>query len=130
VLVVDDDPDARELVSLALQACEAEVQAVSSAAEALIAIDSHPPDVLVADIGMPERDGHWLVRAVRERERRDGAARLPAIALTAYASVTDRQAALAAGFDRHISKPVEPRNLAAAVADLCSDSPRVASRSS
>jgi CheY-like chemotaxis protein len=123
VLIVDDDVDARDLVTLALEACQVDVRLASSAAEALAAMEVHRPHVLLADIGMPEQDGHSLIREVRSRERDQGAPRLPAIALTAYASVSDRQAAFAAGFDRHLAKPVDPRDLAEAVADLCATTP-------
>jgi PAS domain S-box-containing protein len=121
VLVVDDDADARDLVTLALEGCGAGVRVAASASEALAALEVDRPQVLVADIGMPEQDGHSLIREVRNRERDEGASRLPAIALTAYASVSDRQAALAAGYDRHLAKPVKPQDLADAVSDLCSD---------
>jgi signal transduction histidine kinase/ActR/RegA family two-component response regulator len=114
VLLVDDEPDAREMVSHLLEPLGARIVATASAAEALEALQRGKIDVLVADIGMPDEDGYALIRKIREL---DGALReIPAIALTAYAGDGDRQRALAAGFQMHLPKPVEPQALAAAVA--------------
>jgi len=119
VLVVDDEPDARELVSRALQRDGADVLAASSAAEALGAIDELNPDVLVSDIAMPGEDGYELIRQLRSRERSHGR-HLPAVALTAYARKEDRERALRAGYQEHLAKPVEPAQLTAVVANLIS----------
>jgi CheY-like chemotaxis protein len=117
VLVVDDEVDSRELITAVLLQCEFTVTAVSSASEALAAITSDPPDVLISDIGMPEEDGYSLIRKVRALPPQQGG-RIPAVALTAYARAEDRIKALAAGFQMHTPKPVEPAELAAIVASL------------
>jgi signal transduction histidine kinase/ActR/RegA family two-component response regulator len=114
VLLVDDEPDAREMLPHLLEPFGARVVVTASAAEALEALQRGQIDVLVADIGMPDEDGYALIGKVREL---DGAIReIPAIALTAYAGEGDRQRALTAGFQMHLPKPVDPRELAAAVA--------------
>lgn len=117
VLVVDDDPDARELLGLVLGQCGAKVTAVGSAAEALELIKGWTPDVLVSDIGMPDEDGYSLIRKVRALDSTRGS-RLPAVALTAYARVEDRMRALAAGFQMYVAKPIDPGELAAVIASL------------
>jgi PAS domain S-box-containing protein len=111
ILVVDDDADARELVGMTLGSRGAAVQFASSAAEALRLIGRDRPDVMIADIGMPDEDGYVLIQALRALEREHSHARLPAIALTAYASAADRGQALAAGYDLHLAKPVGPSDL-------------------
>ncbi len=116
VLVVDNEPDARDLVAAALRLHGARVVTAASADEALAALERESPDVLVSDIGMPDTDGYELVRRVRALPAGRGAVR--AAALTAYDRGGDRERALAAGFDAHIGKPVEPAVLAAAVARL------------
>jgi signal transduction histidine kinase len=121
VLLVEDEADARESLGQALQALGAHVVAVESAAAALLALDQSRPDVLLSDIGMPERDGYSLIQAVRAREAgRD--ARLPAAALTAYVRAEDYASALNAGFDAHVHKPVEPLELARIVRRLAEGS--------
>jgi CheY-like chemotaxis protein len=117
VLVVDDEEDARSVVVAVLEGHGAQVRAASSAAEALREIESDAPDVLVSDIGMPEQDGYSLIRAVRNGLKKSPAA-LPAAALTAYARMEDRTRAMLAGFQSHIAKPVEPRELVNDVATL------------
>jgi PAS domain S-box-containing protein len=117
VLVVDDEPDARELVTTVLKEYKAEVIAVATAGEALEAIQQLQPNVLVSDIGMPQEDGYALIRKVRALDGERGG-RIPAVALTAYARAEDRTQALLAGFQQHISKPVDPAELAAVVASL------------
>jgi signal transduction histidine kinase/CheY-like chemotaxis protein len=117
VLVVDDDPDARELIVTVLGRRGAATRAVSSAAEALEAVSVDPPDVLVTDIGMPGEDGFSLIRKIRALPAAHGG-EVPAVALTAYARPDDRTRALLAGFQLHIPKPVEPAELIAAVASL------------
>ncbi|MBI4475510.1 MAG: response regulator, partial [Acidobacteria bacterium] len=117
VLVVDDDVDARELVRLTLQSRGAVVQTASSSAEALDCVLRQAPDVVIADIGMPQEDGYELIRKLRTLENQLSRQRAPAIALTAYASIADRNQALAAGYDLHLTKPVEPDELRDAVAN-------------
>lgn len=117
ILVVDDEPDARELVRRVLEECEAKVITAGSADEALrLLADIDRPNVLVSDIGMPEMDGYELLRRIRATDRGD--ARIPAIALTAFARSEDRTRALRAGFLVHIAKPVEPSELVATVASV------------
>ncbi|WP_164928427.1 hybrid sensor histidine kinase/response regulator [Gloeobacter violaceus] len=117
VLVVDDEPQARELVRTTLELCGAQVATAGSAAEALAEVRRSKPAVLVSDIAMPGEDGYALLRQLRLLEAECGG-RIPAVALTAYARVEDRRRALLAGFQTHLSKPVEPSELVAAVANL------------
>lgn len=120
ILVVDDEADARELLSTILQKYGADVIAVASVKEALTIIETatnSSPDVLVSDIGMPDEDGYSLIRKLRQFEAQRGG-RLPAIALTAYARNDDRQQALLAGFQIHLTKPVDAAELVAVVASL------------
>ena len=116
-LVVDDDPDARELLEFMLQRSGIAVRLASSATEALSVLRDLEPDVVVSDIGMPDGDGYSLIRELRthpeERKRN-----IPAIALTAFARTEDRTRALVAGFNVHLAKPVEPLELIAAVVRL------------
>lgn len=117
VLAVDDDRDALSLVSELLEAAGARVTTAHSGAQALTALEAGVPDLLVADIGMPQMDGFQLMATVRQHS--DPRVRaLPAVALTAYARSEDRIKALGAGFQMHLSKPVEPAELIAAVAAL------------
>ncbi|MEH2269173.1 MAG: PAS domain S-box protein [Nostoc sp.] len=117
ILVVDDEPDIRDLVTFILQDYGMQVTAVASAQEALQALSESIPDVLISDIGMPKTDGYMLMREVRSRSPQQGGS-IPAIALTAYAGEMNQQQALAAGFQMHISKPVDPDALVKAIADL------------
>ena len=118
VLVVDDDPAARELVATALECCGARVMSAPSAAEARMAISKGAWDVLLVDIAMPGEDGYALVRTLRAEGLRQ-----PVAALTAHAHPNDRARALDAGFDVHIAKPIEARSLAHAVATLAGAQP-------
>jgi PAS domain S-box-containing protein len=117
VLVVDDEADARELVSTILQQHAAEVKTVATASEAMVAIESYRPHILLSDIGMPEEDGYTLIRRIRALEAAQGG-RIPAVALTAYAREEDRTKVLLAGFQQHLPKPVVPAELVAIVASL------------
>jgi PAS domain S-box-containing protein len=117
VLVVDDEADARETLRQILSHCGAEVRTAASALEALEALGGYRPDVLLSDIGMPEQDGYALIRQVRMLPPEQGG-RTPAAALTAFARGEDRRRALLAGFQTHLAKPIEIRELAAVVADL------------
>src|SRR5690349_10798306 len=104
VLVVDDEPDTRELVAAVLTTCGAEVVSVGSAIEALNQMKRQRFDLLISDIGMPEMNGYELISRIRQLGEEHGG-RTPAMALTAYAGVDDRKRALAAGYERHIPKP-------------------------
>jgi CheY-like chemotaxis protein len=117
VLAVDDDADARDLVVFLLEDCGASVTAVSNAADALVALTVSVPDLLLSDIGMPDTDGYMLLRQVRALPADRGGV-VPAIAITAYAGEIDYQQALAAGFQRHISKPFDPDKLVQTMLDL------------
>jgi CheY-like chemotaxis protein len=116
VLVVDDETDARELVAAVLTEAGARVTAVGSVREALEIVEQTRPDVLVSDIGMPAEDGYTLIRRIRAMEKAVG--RIPAAALTAYATLQDRTRALSAGYSTHLPKPIEPAELTAVVASL------------
>jgi signal transduction histidine kinase len=122
-LVVDDDPDARDLVTYVLETCGIEVRAAASAAAALKEFDTFAAHVIISDIGMPEEDGYALIRSIRmlpDSEKRN----VPAIALTAFARNEDRTRALLEGFNQHMAKPVEPTALVRAVSDLVGSVPR------
>jgi signal transduction histidine kinase/ActR/RegA family two-component response regulator len=120
ILAVDDEADALELLITILQNNGAEVIAVASVKQALTIIETatdRSPDVLVSDIGIPDEDGYFLIRKLRQLEAQRGG-KLPAIALTAYAGSDDRRQALLAGFQRHLTKPVDAAELVAVVASL------------
>ncbi len=117
VLLVDDEADAREMMATALETCGAKVVAAASARDALQALGRVPVDVLLADIAMPEQDGYELIRAIRS-SRTGSTAGVPAAAVTAHARDDERQRALAAGFQMHLAKPIDPTTLARAVATL------------
>jgi len=117
VLVAEDDPDSRELMVALLSGNGAEVTAVSSAREAMAQVRGHSPDLMIADIDLPDQDGCELIRQVRSLEN-PGHAIMPAAALTAYARPQDRDRALAAGFQLHIAKPVDPEAFVNTVAEL------------
>ena len=120
VLLIDDDKDARELSLAVLEQCGARVKAVSSSAEAIASLLDTPralmPHVIVSDLGMPAQDGYQLIRQIRAIDSELG--RIPAVAVTGYATADDVQRALTAGFQLHISKPMDPAAFVAAVADL------------
>jgi signal transduction histidine kinase len=112
VLIVEDDADSRTVLAVLLQRLGALVEAVASAKEAYDRVSHRRPDVLVSDIGMPDEDGYSLIRRVRQM---GGQHKLPAIALTAYARKQDADAAIGAGYDRHLPKPVAPADLVRAI---------------
>ncbi len=114
VLLVDDEEDAREVGQVALSRLGAQVSVAASAAEALARLDEERFDLLVSDIGMPDMDGRSLIRAVRQLPAGSAEA-LPAVALTAFAMVADRQEGLAAGFQAYVAKPIELGTLAKAI---------------
>ena len=115
VLVVEDDPDGNELITTILERYGARITSVTTAAGALEALDASLPDIVVSDIGLPDSDGIELIKMIRTRAV---AKSMPAIALTAYASRQDAAKAIAAGFDAHVAKPVQPGTLGATVARL------------
>ncbi|BAY27991.1 multi-sensor hybrid histidine kinase [Calothrix sp. NIES-2100] len=117
VLTIDDEPDSRDLMAFLLAEYGAEVMTVASSEEFFAALESFEPDIIVSDIGMPEVDGYTLLRQVRTLPPERGG-KLPAIALTAYAGEINQQQALEAGFQRHLSKPINPDVLVQAVAQL------------
>ncbi|MEO5760721.1 MAG: response regulator [Vicinamibacteria bacterium] len=117
VLVVDDEPDGREVAAAILERCGAEARVAGSADEAIAMIERESPHVLIADIEMPGQDGYELLRRVRALTSEEKA-QIPAAALTAYASTQDRLKVLKAGFQIHIAKPVHPVDLARAVKSL------------
>ena len=117
LLVVDDEPDFRELVTLMLGQYGAVVKAAASAAEGLAYIENWKPDVLVADIGMSGEDGYGLIQKVRALSSESGG-NTPALALTAYTRPEDRLHALSAGYQIHLAKPITGPELAAAIANL------------
>jgi PAS domain S-box-containing protein len=113
VLVVDDEPDARELAGRVLEEHGAAVVTAASGPEAIDALDAAAPDVLVSDLGMPGMDGYALIRAVRA-----SGCHVRAVAVTAFARSEDRLRALAAGYEAHLAKPFEPKDLVLMVASL------------
>jgi PAS domain S-box-containing protein len=118
ILLVDDDTDTREFQAFLLAQNGAEVTAVASGLEALQALDRFIPNVLISDVGMPSMDGYMLIRQVRSRPSNRGGT-IPAIALTAYAGEVDYQQMMLAGFQRHVTKPVDPATLITTIVELC-----------
>jgi len=117
VLVVDDDADARQLLCTVLQYCGALVTMAASAHEAMTVLARVTPDAVVSDIAMPGHDGYWLIRELRALPSNHGGG-IPAIALTAHGAAHGPDRTLAAGFQAHLRKPVDPWELCRAVAGL------------
>ncbi|PSN15980.1 hypothetical protein C7293_04655 [filamentous cyanobacterium CCT1] len=117
VLVIDDDLDSLHLLTALLEDYAMEVLTACSAEAGLQLVTQHHPDVLISDIGMPDQDGFMLIRALRQRPEAEGG-KIPAIALTAYAGEQNRDRALAAGFQRHLTKPVDLEGLSRALVEL------------
>jgi CheY-like chemotaxis protein len=117
VLVVDDQADARELVTQVLSGAGAQVLAARTADEALALVQSHRPQLVISDIGMPDKDGYQLMRELRRMPVASGG-RTPALALTAFARSEDRTRALLAGYQGHMAKPIEPRELVLMIGSL------------
>jgi CheY-like chemotaxis protein len=117
VLVIDDEPDARELIKWVLESSQAEVATAGSAAEGLDLVRTLRPDLVISDIGMPDKDGYQLIREIRSLPP-DKGGKIPAIALTAFARSEDRTRTLLAGYQIHLAKPIEPRELVATVGSL------------
>jgi CheY-like chemotaxis protein len=116
VLLVDDDVDTLQILSVLLTDCKAQVQTATSVAAGLEALEWFDPDVLVSDLAMPGEDGYALIRKLRESVI--DSAQIPAVALTSYVRVEDRARALSAGFNMFVAKPVQPDELIAAIANL------------
>ena len=116
-MVVDDDTDARQMISAVLRRSGATVKTCGSASEALTELPQWRPDVLMSDIGMPYEDGYELIHKVRALTDERGG-RVPAAALTAYARDEDRQRAIEEGYQMHVAKPASSSELVAAVATL------------
>lgn len=117
IFIVDDEADTRALLIRLLSDCGAEVTAFPGAAEALEALRQRTPHVLISDIGMPVMDGYEFMQGVRAMEASSDR-EVPTIALTAFARSEDRTRAMIAGFDMHVAKPIEARELLATVANL------------
>ncbi|HEY9622293.1 MAG TPA: ATP-binding protein [Crinalium sp.] len=117
ILIVDDDVDTLELLAFILEEHGANTITANSCSEAIVAFKHSPPDIVISDIGMPNLDGYALIRQIRSIAPSRGGA-VPAIALTAYASESDHQQILAAGFQKHLTKPIEPDVLLGAIAEL------------
>ncbi|BAY92870.1 MULTISPECIES: ATP-binding protein [Nostocales] len=115
ILVVDDEPDSREFLTFVLTQQQATVTTVASGAEALQVLAQAVPDLLISDIGMPEMDGYMLMQTIRASQPDKF---LPAIALTAYAGELNQQKAIAAGFQKHIVKPIDPNTVVAIAIEL------------
>jgi CheY-like chemotaxis protein len=119
ILLVEDDEDSRRLLGTMLKRHGAEVSAASSAADAFRLFTERRPDVLVSDIGMPEEDGYQLLKKIRALSPEEGG-RVPALALTGYATRRDRERSFEAGYEEHMAKPVEQSELISVVSKLLS----------
>jgi PAS domain S-box-containing protein len=117
VVVLDDDPGIREILSLFLEGSGARVSSVTTVAEAMTAIRAERPDAVISDISMPDEDGYDLVRQLREFDRHGHP--IPVLALTAHARLEEQHRTLSAGFHAHLTKPVDMKELVAVVAKLC-----------
>ena len=117
VLVVDDEADTRELICEVLKECGSQVITSDSAADALVALEQHKPDILISDLGMPDEDGYSLISKIRALPA-DRGGQIPAAALTAYARTEDRMRVLRSGFQFHLPKPVDSAELVTVVANL------------
>ena len=123
ILVVDDDEDSREMVKHVLEKVGAKVSAVDSAQAAVAFVRRHPLDLLISDIGMPDEDGFALMRKIRALPDEEGA-KVPGIALTAYARKEDAQQAIRVGYQRHLPKPVNVEALVGVILSLTKEMPR------
>ncbi len=120
LLIVDDVEDNRDLLNTLLSYYGADVTLASSAAEGMKLLSQLHPDLLISDIGMPDEDGYQFIKKIRALSKENGG-NIPAIALTAFAKIEDREMALAAGFQRHVTKPINPTEFVKIVADLASE---------
>jgi CheY-like chemotaxis protein len=116
-LVVDDDPDARDLLTALLEARGVEVRTAASAREGLLVLENELPDVILSDLAMPDQDGYDLIRELRRRSAASGGL-VPAIAVSAYARAEDSSRSLASGFQIHLTKPIDPNALYSAIERL------------
>jgi CheY-like chemotaxis protein len=116
-MLVEDHADSRDLLVRALRSAGAEVTPFAAAVDAFAALDRVRPSVIVADIGLPDEDGYSFISRVRAHAS-PAIQVIPAIAVTAYASVPDRAQALAVGFQQHMAKPIDPRRLIQAIHEL------------
>ncbi len=137
VLLVEDDDDSRNLLTLMLQRYGADVLPAASSTEAQAAFSQGEPDIVISDIGMAEEDGYQLIRKIRslpvqgsflrgsmeDLDHKLSPSQIPAIALTGYATTKDRERALAAGYQLHLAKPIEPDDLVAAILGLVNGNP-------
>jgi PAS domain S-box-containing protein len=117
VLAIDDEPDARMLLAALFEQCGADIETAASVSEAVNALETYKADVIVSDIGLPGEDGYSLIHKIRAGETAADKD-IPAVALTAFARTEDRFQALAAGFNMHVPKPVEPAELALVISRL------------
>ena len=117
VLLVDDDPDTLQILSMMLVESKANVQTAASVAQAMEILEWYQPDVVVSDLAMPGEDGYSLIRKVRALEAKTGR-QTPVVALTSYVRVEDRARALSSGFNMFVPKPVQPDELINAIASL------------
>ncbi len=117
IVIVDDDPDSRDLLSTVLNQRDAQVYVADCAAAAFDLVKAHRPDVLISDIAMPEEDGYTLIGRVRALPA-DGGGETPAIAVTAYASRADQKRAVEAGFNAHFAKPIDIDRLVDELLDM------------
>lgn len=120
ILAIDDEKDAREIVATLLESRRAEVVTAPSVDSGLALVKTWRPDLVISDIGMPGKDGYHFIRTLRALPPEEGG-ETPAIALTAFSREEDQTRALALGFQRHLSKPLEVRELCAAIADIRQD---------
>jgi CheY-like chemotaxis protein len=116
VFSVDDEPDARDLLRAVLEGQGAKVTSFSGGEEALAALETTKPTVLICDVGMPKMDGFQMIRTLRAKEPRSE--RIPALALTAFARAEDRKRSLVAGYQAHLAKPFDVGELILVIADL------------
>jgi CheY-like chemotaxis protein len=122
VLIIDDDPEARDLLGTVLRYCGALVSVAASATEGLETLHRVLPDIIVCDIAMPNQDGYWFVRSLRARPPESGGG-VPVIAITAHGATHGPERTLPAGFQAHIRKPVDPWELCRVVAAMVRKSP-------
>jgi PAS domain S-box-containing protein len=122
VLVIDDEADSREFLVFLLKSVGARVTTATSASEGLLSIIQSPPDIVLSDVGMPDMDGHMLMRQVRALPPEQGG-QVKAIALTGFAGEVNQQQAIAAGFQKHLSKPIEPDELVRAIVSVLRNTP-------
>jgi CheY-like chemotaxis protein len=117
VLLIEDDPDTRQLISFLLERQAAQVRSAESARAGLELLAEWRPDLIISDIGLPDEDGYFFIAQVRKLTSRGGGI-IPAVALTAYAKSEDGERLIAAGFQKHVAKPVDPAELLKVVAQL------------